>query len=96
MLDTFGAMVSGSGLRPGKLAIAFARQYGGAAVATVVASDVKCGPIEAALCNAVLAHSDETDDSHAPSQSHPGAAVVPAALAAGSGSGWMGRGMCGR
>ena len=31
----------------------------------------------------MLAHSDETDDSHAPSQSHPGCAVVPAALAAG-------------
>ena len=31
----------------------------------------------------MLAHSDETDDTHAPSQSHPGCAVVPAALAAG-------------
>jgi 2-methylcitrate dehydratase PrpD len=31
----------------------------------------------------MLAHSDETDDSHAPSHSHPGCAVVPAALAAG-------------
>jgi len=30
----------------------------------------------------MLAHADETDDSHAPSQSHPGCAVVPAALAA--------------
>jgi len=31
----------------------------------------------------MLAHADETDDSHAPSQSHPGCAIVPAALAAG-------------
>ena len=31
----------------------------------------------------MLAHADETDDSHGPSQSHPGCAVVPAALAAG-------------
>jgi len=31
----------------------------------------------------VLAHSDETDDSHGPSQSHPGASIVPAALALG-------------
>ncbi len=31
----------------------------------------------------MLAHSDETDDSHAPSQSHPGCSIVPAALAAG-------------
>jgi len=35
------------------------------------------------MTNGVLAHADETDDSHAPSQSHPGCAVVPAALAAG-------------
>jgi 2-methylcitrate dehydratase PrpD len=49
----------------------------------VVASNLACGPMEAALANAMLAHSDETDDSHAPSLSHPGCAVVPAALAAG-------------
>src|SRR4029077_19370150 len=38
---------------------------------------------EAALANGVLAQADETDDSHAPSLSHPGCAGVPAALAAG-------------
>jgi 2-methylcitrate dehydratase PrpD len=83
ILDTLGAMVSGASLRPGKLAIAFARSYGGEKVATVVASDVVVGPIEAALANGILAHSDETDDSHAPSTSHPGAPVVAATLAAG-------------
>ena len=83
ILDTLGAMVSGATLRPGKLAIAFARSYGGEKVATVVASDVVVGPIEAALANGILAHSDETDDSHAPSTSHPGAPIVAATLAAG-------------
>src|SRR5246127_756318 len=38
---------------------------------------------EAAFANGVLAHSDETDDSHGPSRSHPGVSVVPAAFAAG-------------
>jgi 2-methylcitrate dehydratase PrpD len=38
--------------------------------------------MEAAMANGMLAHSDETDDSHAPSHSHPGCAVIPAALAA--------------
>jgi 2-methylcitrate dehydratase PrpD len=83
ILDTFAAMISGSQLMPGRAAIGFARSYGGARVATVVGSDVQCGPIEAALANGVLAHADETDDSHAPSLSHPGCAVVPAALAIG-------------
>ena len=83
ILDTLAAMVSGATLPPGKFAIQFAGLYKGAGVSTVVASDILCGPIEAAMCNAMLAHSDETDDTHPPSQSHPGASVVPSALAAG-------------
>ena len=83
VLDTIAAMVSGAELPPGRAAIAFARGYGGKAVATVAASSIVCGPIEAALANGVLAHADETDDSHGPSRSHPGCATVPAALALG-------------
>jgi len=83
ILDTLAAMISGSELPPGRTALQFARAYGGKEVATVVASNFLCGPIEAALTNGMLAHADETDDSHSPSQSHPGCAVVPAALAAG-------------
>src|ERR1700730_1806754 len=83
ILDTFAAMISGSGLPPGRAAIEFARGYGGKEIATVVASNIVCGPIEAAFANGVLAHSDETDDSHGPSRSHPGVSVVPAAFAAG-------------
>jgi 2-methylcitrate dehydratase PrpD len=83
ILDTLAAMISGSELLPGRDAIQFVRAYGGKEVATVVASNILCGPIEAALTNGMLAHADETDDSHSPSQAHPGCAVVPAALAAG-------------
>ena len=83
ILDTIAAMVSGSELPPGHEALKFARSYGGKEVCTVVASNLLCGPIEAAMANGMLAHSDETDDSHAPSQSHPGCAIVPAALASG-------------
>jgi 2-methylcitrate dehydratase PrpD len=83
ILDTFAAMISGSGLTPGRAALEFARAYGGKEVATVVASNIVCGPIEAAFANGVLAHADETDDSHGPSRSHPGVSIVPAAYAAG-------------
>jgi 2-methylcitrate dehydratase PrpD len=83
ILDTIAAMISGADLPPAKVALKFAHAYGGERVATVVGSDVLCGPIEAALANGMLAHSDETDDSHAPSQSHPGAGIIPAAFAAG-------------
>jgi 2-methylcitrate dehydratase PrpD len=82
ILDTFAAMISGADLPPGRAALRFAKAYRGDQVSTVVASNILCGAIEAALTNGILAHSDETDDSHAPSQSHPGCAIVPAALAA--------------
>ncbi len=81
LLDTFAAMVSGAGLPPGRTALGFARRHGGSGPAAVVASDLAVPPTEAALANGMLAHADETDDSHAPSASHPGCAVVPAALA---------------
>ena len=52
------------------------------AQASVVGSRVVTSCVNAALANGMLAHADETDDSHAPSRNHPGCAVVPAALAA--------------
>ena len=83
IMDTLAAMISGSQLPPGRAALKFVKAYGGERVATVAASNIVCGPFEAAMANGMLAHSDETDDSHSPSQSHPGCAVIPAALAAG-------------
>ena len=91
VLDSLAAMISGSEIRPGRAAIEFVRAYGGREVATVVSSNIVCGPIEAALANGVLAHADETDDSHGPSRSHPGVSVVPAALAAGEQFGISGK-----
>jgi 2-methylcitrate dehydratase PrpD len=81
ILDTFAAMLSGSKLPPGRAALALARSQAGRRVATVIGSTVLTGAVDAALVNGVLAHSDETDDSHAASQSHPGASIVPSAFA---------------
>jgi len=83
VLDTLAAMVSGVELPPGQVALKFARAHDAEKTATVVGASILCSAIDAALVNGMLAHSDETDDSHAPSHSHPGCAVVPAALAAG-------------
>lgn len=81
VLDTIAAMVSGSELHAGRAAIKFARDYGGKPVATVVCDTGLIGPIEAALANAALAHSDETDD-YGPA-GHPGCNAVPSTLAIG-------------
>src|SRR5437762_5916508 len=83
IVDTLAAMISGSELRPGQAALRYVRARGGKGIATIAGSNLTAGPVDAALVNGVLAHSDETDDSHGPSRSHPGCAVVPAALAAG-------------
>ena len=81
LLDTIAAMVSGSRLLPGRKAIAYARTRGGTKEAGVVATNIITTAENAALANGMLAHADETDDSHAPSLTHPGCGIVPAALA---------------
>src|SRR5690348_1232522 len=91
VLDTLAAMISGAELPPGRAALALARAEAGRPVATVVASSTVTGAVDAALVNGVLAHSDETDDSHSASQSHPGASIVPSALAMGEAVGISGR-----
>ena len=83
ILDAFGAMVSGSLLKPGRLVVEFVRQQGGAPEATVIASNVRTNMVHAALANGTLAHADETDDTHFPTQTHPSSVTVPTALAIG-------------
>ncbi|MBI2296604.1 MAG: MmgE/PrpD family protein, partial [Betaproteobacteria bacterium] len=81
LLDTIAAMVSGSRLLPGRKAIAYVKTLGGAKEACVIGTRLVTTAEHAALANGMLAHADETDDSHAPSLTHPGCGVVPAALA---------------
>jgi 2-methylcitrate dehydratase PrpD len=93
LLDTLAAMISGSELPPGQAAQRHIREHSGTGTVTVVGTAITAPPIDAALANGVMAHSDETDDSHNESRSHPGCAVVPAALAAGEFSGIDGTGL---
>jgi 2-methylcitrate dehydratase PrpD len=81
VLDTIAAMVTGSRLLPGRKAISYIETLGGVKEAGVIGSHIVTSAINAALANGMLAHADETDDSHAPSLTHPGCGIVPAALA---------------
>ena len=83
VLDTIAAMVSGSRLLPGEKAISYIKTQGGTPEATVIGSRIVTSAENAALANGMLAHADETDDSHAASLTHPGCGIVPAALAMG-------------
>ena len=81
ILDSLAAMVSGAHLKPGEMAIKYARAQGGVAEATVVTTDIRTTAVNAALANAMFAHADETDDFHPATKAHPGCCVVPTALA---------------
>ncbi|MBI2539598.1 MAG: MmgE/PrpD family protein [Deltaproteobacteria bacterium] len=81
ILDTIAAMVSGSQLRPGRLAIKYARSQRGRRESTVVGGNLLVPAAVAALANGMHAHADETDDTHFASRTHPGCAIIPAALA---------------
>lgn len=81
ILDTLAAMVSGAHLKPGEMAIRYARAQGGVAEATILATDIRTSAVNAALVNGMLAHADETDDFEPVTKAHPGSAVVPSALA---------------
>ena len=81
VLDTFAAMISGARMKPGIAATDYVRRLGGAAQATVVASNLRTTAAQAALANAMCAHADETDDFEPVTKAHPGCSAVPAALA---------------
>lgn len=81
IIDTLAAMVSGSRLAPGEMAISYVKRLGGVKEAGIAGTRVVTSPVNAALANAMMAHADETDDSHQAAFYHPGCAVVPAALA---------------
>jgi 2-methylcitrate dehydratase PrpD len=81
ILDSLAAMVSGAHLKPGEMAIRYARAQGGVEEATVVTTDIRTSAVNAALANGMFAHADETDDFEPVTKAHPGCSVVPAALA---------------
>jgi 2-methylcitrate dehydratase PrpD len=81
ILDTLAAIVSGSHLKAGQVAMKYIENQGGKKEAQVAASNVVTSAIHAAFANGMMAHADETDDSHTKALVHPGSAVVPAALA---------------
>lgn len=83
LVDTFGAMISGTRLAPGVSAIRYAKSLGGKPEAGLIGARIITSAAHAALANGMFGHADETDDTHPPSQTHPGTSVVPAAFAIG-------------
>jgi 2-methylcitrate dehydratase PrpD len=81
ILDTLAAILSGSRLIAGRLAIGYVSRLGGSAEATLIGTPLVIPAEHAALANGIAGHADETDDSHLRGRYHPGCGIVPAALA---------------
>ncbi|HEV8673731.1 MAG TPA: MmgE/PrpD family protein [Methylomirabilota bacterium] len=82
LIDTVGCALAGGGVRASRAVLALVEAEAGAGQATVWTTGRRASISQAVLANAVLASALDFDDGHYWSMSHPGAAVVPAALAA--------------
>lgn len=83
ILDTLCAMITGTTLSVGKMALSYSETLGETGASFVVGNGRQLHPADSALINGLLAHANETDDSHPAAIGHPGCAVVPAAMSVG-------------
>lgn len=81
IVDTLGCMVAFSGLPWSRAVHDFVADSSGAGPATVARFGTATTAERAALANGAFAHGFEMDDTEMRTTSHPGAVVVPAALA---------------
>ncbi|WP_420640161.1 MmgE/PrpD family protein [Candidatus Poriferisocius sp.] len=81
VVDTVGCTVFGATQPWSQAAIVHAGLTGGQGPCTVIGADRPTTPAMAAFANGSSAHAFELDDVHEEAISHPGAVVVPAALA---------------
>lgn len=81
VIDTLGAVAYGSEQPWSKSAARHALASGGGGACSVVGSAEAASPAMAAFANGTAAHAFELDDVHEEAVNHPGAVVVPAALA---------------
>ena len=81
IVDTIAAMISGTALHVGEKAFKALPSFEGLPEATVFGQSKRYPSYWAAMFNAMLAHADETDDSHETSITHPGCGILPTAMA---------------
>ncbi len=92
LIDTVGVCLLGSRLPWGVMVADYARRYGGAGTSRMIGLPEAVSAPLAALANGVFAHGFELDSLRKPGAGvHPGAALVPVALALGEETGCDGR-----
>jgi 2-methylcitrate dehydratase PrpD len=91
VLDALGCILNGSTQPWGKIIGRYAKGVGGKSESVLVGSSRKVSAGSAALAHGTMAHAFEADDVYIPAIQHPGAVVVPAALAAAEREGASGK-----
>jgi 2-methylcitrate dehydratase PrpD len=81
LLDNLGVSLVGATQPWTRSLIEWASRFAGTGQSPVVGTELRVAPSIAALVNGTAAHGYELDDTHDASMSHPGAVVIPAALA---------------
>jgi 2-methylcitrate dehydratase PrpD len=82
MLDLFGVALGGSGVGIAPMARSLFIEQGGAPQTTVWGYGERLPAPQAAMVNAIQAHTLDMDDGHRYANAHPAVAVIPAAVAA--------------
>lgn len=81
LLDCYGVGRIGA-VQPWSVSLGkWAQRCSGTGKAPIIGTDIHARPTVAAFVNGTAAHGYELDDTHEASMSHPGAVIIPAALA---------------
>ncbi len=83
ILDWLGAALAGIAEPASQAIVQIVKDLGGREESTVIGGSFMSSCVNAALANGVTGHAAELDDIHEASVIHPGAPVIPAALAVG-------------
>ena len=81
ILDWLGAALAGTSEQASQAIVRIVKDLGGRGESTVIGGSFRSSCVNAALANGVTGHAAELDDIHEASVIHPGAPVIPAALA---------------
>ncbi len=81
VLDLLGNAIAGHEMESSRLVTGLVRSMGGTEEATVIGEGLKVPVANAVLANGSMAHGVEMGDTHRWTYLHPGAAVIPTALA---------------
>ncbi len=93
LLDLVGVCIGSTRIDFGKSALKLIAGWGGTREATLIGRRTKVPAHHAALCNGILGHGQDYDDTHTESVVHPSAALAPVALAVAERTGCSGREM---